>query len=131
MYDRHDLIYVNRQTTPEPSWERNSVSSLHISKSQARMFGDCQVMSNMGGNVVSSDTIYSLPIENPSFNFMSSMPFHTLSPIISVCPDSLISIFLLFIYFLFSLYFFNQWKISFVQCGLFCLERRKRASYAR
>jgi hypothetical protein len=62
---------------------------------------------------------------------MSSMPFHTLSPIISVCPDSLISIFLLFFYFLFSLYFFNQWKISFAQCGLFCLERRKRASYAR
>lgn len=74
---------MNRQTTPEPSWERKSVSSLHISKNQAKMFGDCQVMSNMGGSVVSSDTIYSLPIENPSFNFMSSMPFHTLSPIIS------------------------------------------------
>ncbi|KAJ7015695.1 hypothetical protein NC653_004868 [Populus alba x Populus x berolinensis] len=48
------------------------------------MFGDWpRFMSNMGGNVVSSDTIYSLPIENPSYNFMSSMPFHTLSTIIS------------------------------------------------
>ncbi|KAF9689626.1 hypothetical protein SADUNF_Sadunf01G0111900 [Salix dunnii] len=47
------------------------------------MFGDCQVMSNMGGNVVSSDTIFSLPVGNPNFNFMSSMPFHTFSPIIS------------------------------------------------
>ncbi|KAJ6701385.1 HOMEOBOX-LEUCINE ZIPPER PROTEIN MERISTEM L1 [Salix koriyanagi] len=47
------------------------------------MFGDCQVMSKMGGNVVSSDTIYSLPVGNPNFNFMSSLPFHTFSPIIS------------------------------------------------
>ncbi|CAK7356077.1 unnamed protein product [Dovyalis caffra] len=46
------------------------------------MFGDCQVMSNMGGNVVSSDTLYSSQIGNPNFNFMSSMPFHTFSPII-------------------------------------------------
>ncbi|KAJ6389007.1 hypothetical protein OIU77_027376 [Salix suchowensis] len=46
------------------------------------MFGDCQVMSNMGGNVVSSDNLYSSPIGNPNFSFMSSMPFHTFSPII-------------------------------------------------
>ncbi|KAH8513848.1 hypothetical protein H0E87_006922 [Populus deltoides] len=46
------------------------------------MFGDCQVMSSMGGNVVSSDNLYSSPIGNPNFSFMSSMPFHTFSPII-------------------------------------------------
>ncbi|KAJ6308449.1 hypothetical protein OIU76_018103 [Salix suchowensis] len=54
------------------------------------MFGDCQVMSKMGGNVVSSDTIYSLPVGNPNFNFMSSLPFHTFSPIISKEEDGLV-----------------------------------------
>ncbi|XP_011028126.1 PREDICTED: homeobox-leucine zipper protein HDG5 [Populus euphratica] len=46
------------------------------------MFGDCQVMSSMGGSVVSSDNLYSSPIGNPNFSFMSSMPFHTFSPVI-------------------------------------------------
>ncbi|KAJ6415513.1 hypothetical protein OIU84_004334 [Salix udensis] len=38
----------------------------------------------MGGNVVSSDNLYSSPIGNPNFSFMSSMPFHAFSPIIPV-----------------------------------------------
>lgn len=40
------------------------------------MYGDCQVMSTMGGNVVvNSDTLFSSPIQNPNFNFMQTMPF--------------------------------------------------------
>ncbi|XP_075640770.1 homeobox-leucine zipper protein HDG5-like [Castanea sativa] len=40
------------------------------------MYGDCQVMSTMGGNVVSTETLFSSPpIQNSNFNFMSSMPF--------------------------------------------------------
>ncbi|GLT72746.1 hypothetical protein SLA2020_446520 [Shorea laevis] len=45
------------------------------------MYGDCQVMSTMGGNVVSSETLFSSsPIQNPNFNFM---PFQTFPPIIA------------------------------------------------
>ncbi|KAK6934958.1 START domain [Dillenia turbinata] len=43
------------------------------------MYGDCQVLSSMGSNVVSSESLFSSPIRNPNFNFMSNMPFHTLS----------------------------------------------------
>ncbi|KAL6348608.1 hypothetical protein AAG906_016128 [Vitis piasezkii] len=48
------------------------------------MYGDCQVLTSMGGNVVSSDSLFSSPIRNPNFNFMSSMggPFHAFSSII-------------------------------------------------
>ncbi|XP_015897558.3 homeobox-leucine zipper protein ROC3 [Ziziphus jujuba] len=42
------------------------------------MYGDCQVMSTMGGNVP-SDTLFSSPIQNPNFNFMSTMPFQSFS----------------------------------------------------
>ena len=50
------------------------------------MYGDCQVLTSMGGNVVSSDSLFSSPIRNPNFNFMSSMggPFHAFSSIIPV-----------------------------------------------
>ncbi|XP_022756982.1 homeobox-leucine zipper protein HDG5-like [Durio zibethinus] len=43
------------------------------------MYGDCQVISSMGGNVVSSETLFSSPIQNPSFNFL---PFQPLPPMI-------------------------------------------------
>ncbi|KAK7407134.1 hypothetical protein VNO78_08791 [Psophocarpus tetragonolobus] len=40
------------------------------------MYGDCQVMSNMGGNVVvNSDTLFSSSIQNSNFNFIPTMPF--------------------------------------------------------
>ncbi|XVE65330.1 hypothetical protein DITRI_Ditri07aG0172500 [Diplodiscus trichospermus] len=44
------------------------------------MYGDCQVISSMvGGNVVSSETLFSSPIQNPNFNFL---PFQPLPPMI-------------------------------------------------
>lgn len=49
------------------------------------MYGDCQVMSTMGGNVVSSETLFSSPpIQNSNYNFMSSMPFQPFPPMIAV-----------------------------------------------
>ncbi|XP_050377975.1 homeobox-leucine zipper protein HDG5 [Argentina anserina] len=40
------------------------------------MYGDCQVMSTMGGGkVVNSETLFSSPIQNPNFNFMPYQPF--------------------------------------------------------
>ncbi|XP_047179814.1 homeobox-leucine zipper protein HDG5-like isoform X1 [Vigna umbellata] len=40
------------------------------------MYGDCQVMSSMGGNVVvNSDTLFSSSIQNSNFNFIPTMPF--------------------------------------------------------
>ncbi|XP_028083900.1 homeobox-leucine zipper protein ROC3 [Camellia sinensis] len=47
-----------------------------------RMYGDCQVLSSLGGNGVSSESLFSSPIQNPNFNFMANMPFHTFPPII-------------------------------------------------
>ncbi|BFG30941.1 hypothetical protein CerSpe_172150 [Prunus speciosa] len=49
------------------------------------MYGDCQVMSTMGGgNVVTSETLFSSPIQNPNFNFMpSQLPFQPFSSIIN------------------------------------------------
>ncbi|KAJ7953410.1 Homeobox-leucine zipper protein [Quillaja saponaria] len=45
------------------------------------MYGDCQVMSTMGGNVVvSSENLFSSPIQNPNFSFMSTMPFQPFLP---------------------------------------------------
>ncbi|KAF8412784.1 hypothetical protein HHK36_000754 [Tetracentron sinense] len=46
------------------------------------MYGDCQVMSSMGGNVVSSDSLFTSPIRNPNLNFMANMPFIPFSAII-------------------------------------------------
>ncbi|KAL6985734.1 hypothetical protein U1Q18_019107 [Sarracenia purpurea var. burkii] len=46
------------------------------------MYGDCQVLSSVGGNGVSSESLFSSPIQNPNFNFMASLPFHTFPPII-------------------------------------------------
>ncbi|EEF43509.1 homeobox-leucine zipper protein HDG5 [Ricinus communis] len=46
------------------------------------MYGDCQVMSNIGGNVVSTDTLFSSAMGNPNFNFMPNMSFHSFPPII-------------------------------------------------
>ncbi|XWS38786.1 hypothetical protein CRYUN_Cryun19dG0160300 [Craigia yunnanensis] len=43
------------------------------------MYGDCQVISSMGGNVVSPETLFSSPIQNPNFNFL---PFQPLPPMI-------------------------------------------------
>lgn len=48
------------------------------------MYGDCQVMSSMGGNVVPSETLFSSPIQNPNFNFISSMP--SFQPFSSLVP---------------------------------------------
>ncbi|KAJ7943866.1 Homeobox-leucine zipper protein [Quillaja saponaria] len=42
------------------------------------MYGDCQVMSTMGGNVV--ENLFSSPIQNPNCSFMSTMPFQTFPP---------------------------------------------------
>ncbi|XP_062025431.1 homeobox-leucine zipper protein HDG5-like [Rosa rugosa] len=45
------------------------------------MYGDCQVMSTMGGgNVVNSETLFSSPIQNPNFNFMPFQPFSSILP---------------------------------------------------
>nr|XP_016494822.1 PREDICTED: homeobox-leucine zipper protein HDG5-like isoform X1 [Nicotiana tabacum] len=50
------------------------------------MFGDCQLFSSMGmgGNAVSSDSLYSSPIQNPNFNFMAmggnNLPFNIFPP---------------------------------------------------
>jgi hypothetical protein len=53
------------------------------------MYGDCQVMSTMGGKVVSSETLFSSsPIQNPNFNFM---PFQTFPPMIAVSSSLYIS----------------------------------------
>ncbi|XP_058191041.1 homeobox-leucine zipper protein ROC3 isoform X2 [Rhododendron vialii] len=50
------------------------------------MYGDCQVLSSMGvgngGVGVSTDSMFSSPIQNPSFNFMPNIPYHTFSPLI-------------------------------------------------
>ncbi|XP_073312971.1 homeobox-leucine zipper protein HDG5 [Primulina huaijiensis] len=48
------------------------------------MYGDCQVLSSMGGNTIPSDSsIYSSSIQNPNFNFMSNInPFNIFSPMI-------------------------------------------------
>ncbi|KAL4335982.1 hypothetical protein GQ457_07G011850 [Hibiscus cannabinus] len=43
------------------------------------MYGDCQVMSSMGGNVVSSEALFSSTFQNPNFNFL---PFEPLPPMI-------------------------------------------------
>ncbi|GMN30470.1 hypothetical protein TIFTF001_002804 [Ficus carica] len=48
------------------------------------MYGDCQVMSSMGGNVVPSETLFSSPIQNPNFNFISTMP--SFQPFSSLVP---------------------------------------------
>ncbi|XP_057978403.1 homeobox-leucine zipper protein ROC3 [Malania oleifera] len=40
------------------------------------MYGDCQVMSSaMGGDLVSSEALFSSPLRNPNFNFMPNMSF--------------------------------------------------------
>ncbi|XP_010276837.1 PREDICTED: homeobox-leucine zipper protein ROC3-like isoform X2 [Nelumbo nucifera] len=44
--------------------------------------GDCQVLSSLGGNVVSADPLFSSPIRNPNLNFMANLPFHPFSAII-------------------------------------------------
>ncbi|KAI8530510.1 hypothetical protein RHMOL_Rhmol11G0064700 [Rhododendron molle] len=50
------------------------------------MYGDCQVLSSMGvgngGVGVSTDSMFSSPIQNPSFNFLPNIPYHTFSPLI-------------------------------------------------
>ncbi|OVA02876.1 Homeobox domain [Macleaya cordata] len=46
------------------------------------MYGDCQVLSSMGGNIVTTDALFSSPIRNPNLNFMTNMPFHPFSAII-------------------------------------------------
>ncbi|XP_022877113.1 homeobox-leucine zipper protein ROC3-like [Olea europaea var. sylvestris] len=46
------------------------------------MYGDCQVLSSVGGNAIPSDTLYSSSIQNPNFNFMANInPFNIFSPI--------------------------------------------------
>lgn len=47
------------------------------------MYGDCQVLSGMGGNVVGSDSLFTSPIHNPNFNFIpNNMTFQHFPPII-------------------------------------------------
>ncbi|PIN18690.1 Transcription factor, contains HOX domain [Handroanthus impetiginosus] len=44
------------------------------------MYGDCEVLSSMGGN---DNSLYSSSIQNPNFNFMATInPFNMFSPII-------------------------------------------------
>ncbi|CAL0314171.1 unnamed protein product [Lupinus luteus] len=46
------------------------------------MYGDCQVMSNMGGNVVvNSDSLFSSSIQNSNFNFLPTIPFQPFPPL--------------------------------------------------
>ncbi|KAF5935903.1 hypothetical protein HYC85_027032 [Camellia sinensis] len=59
-----------------------SISSVQMFEGPERMYGDCQVLSSLGGNGVSSESLFSSPIQNPNFNFMANMPFHTFPPII-------------------------------------------------
>ena len=60
------LSTLKNSTTHRWSW---------FSKAR-RMYGDCQVMSSMGGNVVvNSDTLFSSSIQNSNFNFIPTMPF--------------------------------------------------------
>ncbi|XP_031259103.1 homeobox-leucine zipper protein HDG5 isoform X2 [Pistacia vera] len=46
------------------------------------MFGDCQVISTMGGNIVSTENLFSSQpvVQNQNYNFM---PFHPFSPMVS------------------------------------------------
>ncbi|KAK7307332.1 hypothetical protein VNO77_40290 [Canavalia gladiata] len=45
------------------------------------MYGDCQVISTMGSNVVvNSDTLFSSSIQNSNFNFIPTMPFQPFPP---------------------------------------------------
>ncbi|XP_052208784.1 homeobox-leucine zipper protein ROC3 [Diospyros lotus] len=46
------------------------------------MYGDCQVLSSLGGNGVSSESLFSPQTQTPNFNFMANMSFHTFPPII-------------------------------------------------
>ncbi|KAM7525460.1 hypothetical protein LguiA_015362 [Lonicera macranthoides] len=46
------------------------------------MYGDCQVLSTMGGSAVSSDSLFSSQMQNPNYNFMSNLPFNVFPPII-------------------------------------------------
>ncbi|KAJ9135107.1 hypothetical protein P3X46_032326 [Hevea brasiliensis] len=46
------------------------------------MYGDCQILSNMGANVVSSETLFSSAMGNPNFDFLPNMPFHSFPSII-------------------------------------------------
>lgn len=89
------------------------------------MYGDCQVMPTMAGNVVSSESLFSSPpIQNPSFNFMPGMPFQTFPPMIAVSSS-------LYIFFFISLLWTRSprrpWNIWWIWCK-FLAERRKRAS---
>ncbi|KAK7309650.1 hypothetical protein RJT34_06550 [Clitoria ternatea] len=53
--------------------EPSSFWSCCYYRKKARMYGDCQVMSTMGGNVVvNPDTLF----QNSNFNFIPTMPFH-------------------------------------------------------
>jgi len=50
------------------------------------MYGDCQVMSSMGGNVVvNSDTLFSSSIQNSNFNFIPTMPFQPFPSMVINC----------------------------------------------
>ncbi|XWS49290.1 hypothetical protein CRYUN_Cryun13aG0151200 [Craigia yunnanensis] len=44
------------------------------------MYGDCQVISSMGGNVVSSENLFSPQIQNPNFNFLPFQPLPHMIP---------------------------------------------------
>ncbi|KAJ9129649.1 hypothetical protein P3X46_035313, partial [Hevea brasiliensis] len=41
------------------------------------MYGDCQVLPNMGGNVISSENHFTSSMGNPNFDFMPSMSFNS------------------------------------------------------
>ncbi|PIA58672.1 hypothetical protein AQUCO_00500546v1 [Aquilegia coerulea] len=48
------------------------------------MYGDCQVLSTMGGNVMTSDhhSLFASPIRNPNLNFISNLAYNPFSSII-------------------------------------------------
>ena len=89
------------------------------------MYGDCQVMPTMGGNVVSSETLFSSPsIQNPNFNFI---PFQPFPPMIAVS-----TFFSNYIYYLLCIPLLQSIVMSLVQIFLFrkkktgCWEERMR-----
>lgn len=69
-------IYINKYSKSIPAagtpwkWKKR------------KMFGDCQVLSSMGGNGVPPDSFYPSSIQNPNFNFMSNLPFSIFPPLV-------------------------------------------------
>ncbi|XLR31614.1 hypothetical protein S83_059514, partial [Arachis hypogaea] len=72
------IFFLWGDKTGLPQLKKLFLLNIRKKEAAARMYGDCQVMSTMGGNVVvnSSKTLFSSPIQNNSFTFMPTMHFH-------------------------------------------------------